>query len=272
MKSLKNILLVLVSALPLLAHARGGESGGGGAQIESAFRIRARDLISQIDHNSAANALCSSQVLLAALDNTDIRVVDKLAGATHDGSFDAWTVPGSAGKPGKMQLLKSSWDGFVNNTSATFAGHSVDILILHEVYRATQSCNDERFVLSDQIPALLGSFHNSDNFQVCTQATQKAASACSYERGTYDAISREVAQGQLPAGSDDPAHAALNNCYANLTSRCFMANSGANHVGYRRRPDRGYPCSCREGYCFYRNGFSERRRKHGGAETHRYPG
>lgn len=156
MQRLSRILGVL--ALALLANSSpalaGGADGGGGAQIESAFRLRAYDLISRVGATPTANAVCAASVMQDALDHTRIRVVRQLINpGTHkpitDRDLDAWTVQGD------MQLLHS-WARYLNDTATPASGQSIDVLILHEVYRATGGlCDDEYFKISQHIPELL---------------------------------------------------------------------------------------------------------------------
>lgn len=155
--------LALCTLAALLAHAPlaraadpGVGAGGGGAQIESAYRLRAYDLINKIGNVPAADSLCSSDVMLSALESTKIRVVDQLIDLDtnlriKDQKLDAWTTSHLS----DMQLLGNKWDSFLNGNVTKFNGRSIDVLALHEVYRATRTCNDEGFAISDKIPGLL---------------------------------------------------------------------------------------------------------------------
>lgn len=126
---------------------------GGGAQIEAAFRLRAVELIRSIADSPKANALCAAEVMSSGLRSVKIRIVDELIDpatgkSLTDKNLDAWTSPGD------MQLLKPSWAGYFDPSRASFDG-SVDTLVLHEVYRSTGTCDDDKFQISDQILSLL---------------------------------------------------------------------------------------------------------------------
>lgn len=145
---------LLLSSTPTLAADIGGNGSGGGARIESAFRIRAYELISKISDSPAADALCSATVLKTALESSEIAVVDKLVDPVSkspivDKALDAWTTPG------KIQLLQTAWIDFLK-LGSNQAERSVDVLILHEIYRATNGiCNDEKFAISGKVLPLL---------------------------------------------------------------------------------------------------------------------
>jgi hypothetical protein len=129
------------------------KEGGGGAQIESAFRLRGTELIAAIAQSPEADKLCSATVMKTGLDGSKIRVVDRLinpvTGKPIVGQdLDAWTTPGD------MQLLLSSWDQFFD-VDVSHTGKSVDTLILHEIYRTTVLCNDNNFKISENILKLL---------------------------------------------------------------------------------------------------------------------
>lgn len=132
----------------------GADGSGGGAQIAAAFRLRAEGLLMRIEATPAANALCSAELARKALGSTAVRVVDRLIDpTTHkpitDQKLDAWTVPGD------IQLRFHSWDWLFNPYSGTDVT-ATDVLILHEVYRATAGeCIDDNFEISQRIPAML---------------------------------------------------------------------------------------------------------------------
>lgn len=149
MKWALGLSAILGSVAPI-CFAAGNEGSGGGAQIESAFRIRAYELISRIAATPAADALCPASTMQDALEGTKIRVVDQLVDPqTHqpitNQKLDAWTTSG------EMQLKQASWARFLN-FPILVSGKSVDVLILHEVYRATAGkCDDNNFKISDKI-------------------------------------------------------------------------------------------------------------------------
>lgn len=127
----------------------GGDGSGGGTQIESAFRLRAYEMIGMVRASHDANALCANELLLTTINTTRIDVVDALMSdgqPIRDRNFDAYTTPLH------IQLLKPSWKGFFEAPSAPVRGRSVDALILHETLRATGgACDDEGFVLSTRM-------------------------------------------------------------------------------------------------------------------------
>lgn len=147
------LIVSVMTALSASAFAREGTvGGGGGAHIEAAFRLRAQTLIGQIENSPSASALCAAADMREAL-KSKIRVVDQLIDSAtgqppKETNLDAWTVPGD------LQLLKTSWEKFFKAEEVK-TGRSVDVLVLHEIYRATKSCNDEQFAISDKIFGLL---------------------------------------------------------------------------------------------------------------------
>ena len=164
-----TVMSLLTLANPIAALAGGG-SDGGGAQIESAFRLRAYALIQEVSANSEAKELCSPALMKATLERTNIKVVNQLTNTANnqvitDQNLDAWTG-GSV-----IQLKESSWQKFLNDPETKINGRTIDALTLHEIFRATESCNDERFVLSDQmIPLLQAGENTSRLFDFKTQS------------------------------------------------------------------------------------------------------
>ena len=150
MALLTTILMsISLTAMPGFAIAEvGGSNGGGGAQIESAFRLRANELIAKVAANPTANALCTATAMKEALLNTTIRVTkeidDPRGRCKADQLFDACSYPGD------MQLKHDSWLRFFDETKTRPEDRSVEALILHEVYRVTRDCNDEGFRLTDE--------------------------------------------------------------------------------------------------------------------------
>jgi hypothetical protein len=146
---------LLLSSTPTLA-VTGGNGSGGGARIEGAFRIRAYELIAKVADSPAADALCPAAILKAALEKSEIAVVDKLVDPVSktpivDKALDAWTTPG------RIQLLQTAWTDFLR-LGSNQAERSVDVLILHEVYRATSGlCSDENFAISGKVLPLFNS-------------------------------------------------------------------------------------------------------------------
>lgn len=185
---LKNItgLMALLLVVPALSHARGGDGSGGGAQIESAFRTRAAGLIDRISRSSAADALCSANTLQATLDSARIDIVDQLIDPqTHRQvtrpNLDAWTTPGY------IQLLKGPWTHYVD-PAAIVTGRSVDVLILHELFRATGgACLDDNFVNTDRIFPLLAQLQAkySKTFQFSCNATAQLSGYNQNHGSTY---------------------------------------------------------------------------------------
>jgi hypothetical protein len=147
--------LIAASAQVASAGEGGGTSvGGGGAQIEASFRLKAYGLIQRIGEKADANALCSAQVMRAALDQTKISVVPKLidpaTGKPIALILDAWTVPNH------IQLLQESWQNMIGVYSHPFRlKESVEVLILHEIYRSTGTCDDDRFTISQKAYSLI---------------------------------------------------------------------------------------------------------------------
>lgn len=145
-------LLFFASAYP--AYAEGGVSGGGGSRIATAFRARGFELIRKVSKNSEANRLCASSILESSLRGTKVRAVGELLDPKTQkpvqGKDDAWTTPGD------IQLLKSTWEGFLSEDGAAPV-KSVDHLILHEILRSTASaCPDDKYELSDRMMQVLG--------------------------------------------------------------------------------------------------------------------
>jgi|GEM_PF-6375908 len=140
---------LLVFGLTFASTANAGVDGGGGAQIESAFRLRAYGLIAKIADNAQATQFCSATTLQNALDHAKIDIVRELlnpqTGRPITQILDAWTIPGD------IQLLQRSWQNLVGTNASGNTSKSVDQLILHEVYRATGSCDDEQFKISDRV-------------------------------------------------------------------------------------------------------------------------
>lgn len=135
------------------AEIIGGSAGGGGTQIESAFRLRAMALADQIAEISDANSICPAPKIRAALAASQIRVVEELEvpAGTNTGDLDAYTHPGD------IQLLQHSWDKFLD-PKVPQVGQSVDLLILHESLRTTgNACGDDNFNRSTKIYKMLES-------------------------------------------------------------------------------------------------------------------
>ncbi len=156
MKHLNLIFLSAVIGIVFSPICFGqGSQTGGGAQLESAFRLRGIELISSVANSPAANNQCSYTVMKIGLESTKIRVVDTLIDpSTHfpitNQNLDAWTSPGD------MQLLERSWRLFLNSSYVPAPmGKSVDTLILHEIYRSTGVCDDENFKISDSVLELI---------------------------------------------------------------------------------------------------------------------
>lgn len=161
----KALMLITVLTLaPTFGFAAGSgdgsgnSNGGGGAQIESFFRVRAYSLISKISLNSEANGFCDSSTLENALDNSEVRIVKQLSVDSESikeskldpSNLDAWT------KKGDIQLLKSSWSEFFKaNSLIDRNNRSLDALIIHEIYRATGSCQDNHFKITDRVYQLI---------------------------------------------------------------------------------------------------------------------
>lgn len=108
--------------------------------------------MSKVAASPDADQLCSADLMRTSLQATKIRVVDELIDsntgkAPADPNLDAWTIPGD------MQLLKASWDEFFQHPKVQL-GRDLDVLILHEIYRTTKTCNDEKFAISEKIPPL----------------------------------------------------------------------------------------------------------------------
>jgi hypothetical protein len=146
-----SVLCLSISSIAY-GHTLGPSNGGGGTEVESAFRLRANGLIDLIETVSAANSICSAKKLRETLKATNIVVADRLIYRGRSrADFDAFT------SPLKIQLLKSSWSRFLNPQTEREEGHSIDQLILHEVLRSTgRSCPDDRFARSERIERELG--------------------------------------------------------------------------------------------------------------------
>lgn len=146
-----------------LAQPRGGgsEGGGGGSRIESAFRVAALSLINEIAANAYANDLCPADLLRSRLNSARILVVGGLVdphtghsvetgidlntGGQWRRHLDAWTVPGL------IQLKASSWQMDLRPPRT----QELETLILHEIYRLTDSCNDDTGALSVEVGNVL---------------------------------------------------------------------------------------------------------------------
>lgn len=148
---MKRLTLTLSLGLLLGATAFAGSgTSGGGARIESMFRVRAYELISKVGRSPGAESLCSSAAMREALETSTVRVVDTLmdGDTTVDRALDAWTVPGD------IQLKTASWEKYAVGDRAP-EDKSLDGLIIHEVYRATGTCDDNRFVISQKVIDLI---------------------------------------------------------------------------------------------------------------------
>ncbi len=154
---MKNLFLVLV----LISSVSYGSQGrGGGSRVAGAFRLRAYEIIKRISLNPNAEMLCASSVMIQALGNSEVRVVPDLIDLVTKLSvndprlkkpsefLDAWSMPGD------IQLL-NTWKDFVDAEKSK-EGDSVDLLVLHEIYRSTGNvCLDERNLRSTQVISLL---------------------------------------------------------------------------------------------------------------------
>ena len=167
---------IIAGSMALLAtnsllYAEGGVSGGGGSRITTAFRIRGFELIRRVGNSPDAEKICSGQTLAKTLHDLDgprpvDQLIDPATKKVVKDDDDAWTVPAQVTPkyvPADMQLLKSTWEGFLN-ADATPPGRSVDQLILHELLRAAgKQCaggvEGDKFALSDAIVAILGQSH-----------------------------------------------------------------------------------------------------------------
>jgi hypothetical protein len=168
-----------------------GQNGGGGAQIDAAFRTTGYSLIARIGANPAANAYCDATTLQSALDKSNVRIVDRLVNPKTNEpiteNLDAWTIPGD------IQLLKSSWSGFVGpNSLIGEARRSIGALIIHEIYRATGVCNDDRFRITDRIFQLINggelvhkNFSEGFTFKVAYYTVDFAKDGDSYYHAHY---------------------------------------------------------------------------------------
>ena len=102
-----SVLCVVGGGVSIARSDAGNSVGGGGAQIESAFRLRAGELIQKITKQSQANSICSADLLEKTLSSTKVRVVPHLVDpytkkAITGQKLDAWTVPGD------IQLLENT--------------------------------------------------------------------------------------------------------------------------------------------------------------------
>lgn len=157
----KRALLVGLIGLYSFSAAKvfaidGTAGSGGGSYIESVFRIKALELVRKIKKSPEANSLCAADLAQTTLESTEIRVVDKLknlsTGELIDNAiFDAWT------QNQVIQLKQEAWEKLFFNPADGLRGRALNTLILHEVFRATGSCNDEAFVLSDRATKIIRS-------------------------------------------------------------------------------------------------------------------
>lgn len=150
----KQIILGLVGTALMSSSAFAVKEGGGGAQIESAFRIQGYALISKIANNREANAFCDAGTLQSALDDSDVRIVDKLVDPSSSkpvpANLDAWTVKSD------IQLLKGPWQSYFDpKTPVSPKDRSLGALIIHEIYRATGTCDDDHFKITDRVFQLI---------------------------------------------------------------------------------------------------------------------
>ncbi len=148
------VVSLLAVSMPAFAGSPGAKEGGGGAQIEAAFRLRGYSMIADIADNPRANLMCPATLLRHALDHSTIKIVDQLVnpytGKPVSPMLDAWTIPGY------IQLKQSSWEFLVSPFAPPYVhGRSVNMLILHELYRATGRCNDNNFRISERVIPLI---------------------------------------------------------------------------------------------------------------------
>lgn len=146
-------LLSFTLSFESLAFA-GIKEGGGGTRVEAAFRIRARELIEALAKRDAATALCPAAEMREAL-ASEIRVVGEIVDphgrCVPIKEVDACTYPGD------IQLKQQPWEGFLSHTHNRTGARGTDALILHEIYRATKNCNDDKFVITEQVYPLVES-------------------------------------------------------------------------------------------------------------------
>lgn len=144
MKTLVGLLLVT-----LAVNADVGiKEGGGGAHIESQFRIRARELVNAATALESANLLCPSAALKTAL-TSSIRVVKEVSDpkgrCKSTQELDACTYPGD------IQLKQATWERLFSQPQTKIGSRGLDALILHEMYRAAKGCDDDNFAITDKV-------------------------------------------------------------------------------------------------------------------------
>lgn len=192
MKTLKYLIFAM-AVITSAAHA--GREGGGGSQIETVFRLRAVGIIDRIKGQQDADKLCSAKTLRAALDKTKVRlrekIIDKRGNCSKQELLEACTYKHD------IQLLEVKWATHLSPAATPETRESVDAFILHELYRATGSCNDDNYVLTMQAVPLLKGNAAAD------------ALSCPAGHEYYGANNSCLPRGQCPAGlvvsQEDPS-------------------------------------------------------------------
>lgn len=150
MRPLIGIFLFVLTA-PAFA---GIKEGGSGSFIESAFRIRARELVEAVARHPSADKLCPVEAMRTAL-TSPIRVVKELKDPSDrckvNEETDACTYPGD------FQLKFEPWDKMFSQPLTKVGSRGLDATILHEVYRASKGCDDDHYVITDQVYPLIES-------------------------------------------------------------------------------------------------------------------
>lgn len=151
MKTLKYFFMAMIAFSTAAAHA--GREGGGGSRIETAFRLRAYEIIQRIEKQELANKMCSAERLRTSLDKTRIRLRSKLK--DPKGNCSSQELLEACTYKHDMQLLEVKWATHLSPAATPEMREIVDALILHELYRATGTCNDDNYILTTKAFPLL---------------------------------------------------------------------------------------------------------------------
>jgi hypothetical protein len=242
--SLFLFLFVALHSATGLADFGPGE-GGGGNEIEGAFRWRANAMIADLEKLPSSSSLCSAKTLRKSLDATKIRVVENLqVPAGYDnGVLDAFTAPGD------MQLLRNSWHDFLN-PNHTHVGMPVDMLIMHEVFRATgAACPDDKFARTEKLFAIYKPRVASDDVSSVKKPKVKKADGpmkcefllCSEDNGTFRTAANAYIRREYchPRDCDEGEDCCNDNSnfeddYLNLVTTSKEINDATEYYSHNR--------------------------------------